>query len=348
MTRRWVLYLLLLGFGGCILLDSETAANAVYTGLHLCATSAIPALFPFMVLSELMVRSGLGTLLSKPFGKVFERAFSLPREAFVPFFLGLICGFPVGARTALTLLDEGRLSKKEVEHLLCFCNIQSSAFLISAVGTSLFGNRNFGIFLYAASVASAILIGLVTRGKKVRILSTSTHGKPLDVSAFTDAVSSSAFGMLSICAYILFFSAVIGTFSHILARLHLPSEAQALLCGLLELTTGTSMASALDNPWASAVICSFLVGFGGISVGCQLLSFCRGRGLSLAPYFASKLIQGLLMALACMLYLTPDFVKKEESVSVFSPYSPKYIHISLILFLISLLFLAAKTKKAPA
>ncbi len=352
MTRKRVLYLLLLCFGGSILVDSETATNAVHTGLRLCATSAIPALFPFMVLSELTVRSGLGSLLAKPLGKTFEKAFSLPREAFPPFFLGLLCGFPVGARSALTLLDEGLLDKKDVERLLSFCNIQSSAFLVSAVGVSLYGNRNFGIFLYAASVASSIFIALLSgKGKKVCKTSPVLHKKsrPLDVSAFTDAVSSSASGMLSICAYILFFSAVIGSFSRLLLTLRVPREVRALLCGVLELTTGTSMASAIEHAGTSAVICSFLVGFGGLSIGCQLLSFCRGRGLSLTPYFISKTVQGLIMALLCALYLalSPDFIKKGESVSAFSPmiYSPKYVHISLILFLASLLFLALKRKK---
>ncbi len=353
--RRSVLYLFLLCFGGSILFDAETAANAVHTGLRLCATSAIPALFPFMVLSELVVKSGLGALLGKPFGKAFEKIFALPREALAPLFLGLICGFPIGARSALTLLDEGLLDTKETECLLSFCNIQSSAFLISAVGGSLYGNPDFGIFLYLSSVASSILIGLLRgRGKKVCKTSAYTHkpSAPLDISTFTDAVSSSASGMLSICAYILFFSAVIGSSSRILIRLRIPTEIQTLLCGILELTTGTSMASSIENPWTSAVICSFLVGFGGLSVGCQLLSFCRGRGLSLSHYFVAKALQGLMMTLFCIAYLAlaSDFIKKGESVSAFSPmvYSPKYIHITLIFFFISLIFLAFKTKKAPA
>ncbi len=345
--RELIFFLLLTIFSVTLLADTEAAANAVRTGLALCATSAIPALFPFMVISELLVKSGISALLSKTLGGPFEKLFSLPRAAFPPFFLGLVCGFPIGTRAALTLYDEGCLSKKDLERLLTFCNIQSSAFLISAVGSSLYGNRQFGIFLYLSAVASSVLIGIVTapRHTKRSVPKSRSHNStPLDISTFTDAVTSSASGMLSICAYILFFSALIGSLSRLLAPLSLPNTLTAFLFGIFELTTGTSMAASIENPMFSASICAFLTGFGGISIGCQLLSFCRGRNLSLSPYFVCKLLQGIIMAFLAGIYVLfcPNFIKKGESISAFSVmvFSPKYIQIALIFFL-SCLFLSA-------
>ena len=202
--RESFFYFLLLFFFGMILRNPEMAASSVQTGLLLCARSAIPALFPFMVLSELLTKSGLGTLLGRTLGRPLARALALPPEGASALLLGLGCGFPVGARSALALYDNGLLSKKELERLLCFCNLPSSAFLISAVGYSLYGNRRFGTLLYASCVASCLLIGvlLARRAKKdiTGAAPTLRPPPPLGVSTFTHAVASAASAMLSVCA----------------------------------------------------------------------------------------------------------------------------------------------------
>ncbi len=355
---RLFFYLGLLCLGGSLLLDANAATEAVRAGLRLCGHSAIPALFPFMIVSELLARSGLSTFLGRIFGAPFEALFRLPREAFGAFCLGLICGFPTGARMALALFDEGKLDKRALERLLLFCNIQSSAFLVSAVGVSLYGDHTFGMILYAANVLGAVLIGLFLGQRSEKhppSPAVRPHARILDIGVFTDAVSAATTAMLTVCAYILFFAAVIGVWQRILLSLSLPAPCAALVCGLLELTTGTSMASSLDNTHTSILICAFLTGFGGLSVGCQLFAFCRGRALSLRGYFPAKFAHGLLTAGITMLfsYLFDIRIKKGESVSAFSPMviSPKYIHISLILFAVSLVLLAVRgtqNKKAPA
>lgn len=332
-------YLFLAFLFTMLLRNAETAVESVRTGVLLCLRSAIPSLFPFMVLSELLVESGLGVLLGKTVGKPLSRLLFLPPEGCCALLLGLLCGFPVGTRSALALYDRSILSKAELERLLCFCNIPSSAFLISAVGVSLYGNRRFGILLYGACVASSLLIGFCLRSKKKDLPCThpiSAPPKSLSVSTFTRAVSSATGAMLSVCAYILFFSSVIGCVSHALAPLDLPEAVRALLFGILEMTSGTAAASAVPNETASALLCAFLVGFGGLSVHCQLLSFCEGRRLSLKPYFLAKLVQGALCAatVALFLPLAPKLIKKGESVSAFSfaYYSHKFTTVTLACF----------------
>lgn len=346
-TRELFFYLLLLFFFAMILKNPEMAVSSVQTGLLLCARSAIPSLFPFMVLSDLLTESGLGTLLGRMLGKPFARPLALPPEGVCALLLGLGCGFPVGVRSALTLYDNALLSKKQLERLLCFCNLPSSAFLVSAVGYSLYGNRRFGILLYCTCIATSLLIGIAL-GHRVPMdnaphTSTSVTRKALGISTFTRAVSSATSAMLSVCAYILFFSSVIGCLSCALSPFNPPQEAKALLCGFLEMTSGTAAASAVKNPQTSAVLCALCVGFGGLSVHFQLLSFCEGRSLNLVPYFLAKLTQGVLCAaiVGAFLLLAPALIQKGESVSAFSytHFASRYTTICLICFFICLLIL---------
>lgn len=354
-AKEAIFYVLLLFLFAMLLRNSEEAVESVKTGLLLCAQSAIPSLFPFMVLSELLMESGLGLLLGKVLGKPLSRPLSLPPEGCCSLLMGLGCGFPVGARSALALYDDGVLTKRQLERLLCFCNVPSSAFLINAVGFSLYGNRRFGILLYVTCVVGSVVIGAVLAHRaKTDPAPVTTHipeRKVLCVSTFTHAVSSATGAMLSVCAYVLFFSSVIGCLSHAVEPLSLSAEWKALLYGSLEMTSGTAAASLLKNPKTSAILCAFLVGFGGLSIHFQLLSFCEGRGLNLVPCLVSKLTLGALCAVttATALLFSPELIKKGESVVAFSYtyYSNHYTNICLAVFGVCIpLLIASLVKRA--
>lgn len=313
-ARERIFYLLLLFLFAMLLRNSEEAVESVKTGLSLCVRSAIPSLFPFMVLSELLTESGLGAHLGRLLGRPFSRLLALPPEGCCSLLMGLGCGFPVGARSAVALYDEGILTKQQLERILCFCNVPSSAFLINAVGFALYGNRHFGILLYVSCVGGSLAIGTIlarlTRTKNTPRSTLRHDPKTLSPSTFTKAVSSATAAMLSVCAYVVFFSSVIGCLSYALAPLSLPAEFKALIYGSLEMTSGTVAASMLQSPKASAILCAFLVGFGGFSIHFQLLSFCEGRNLRLVPCLLSKLALGVLCAVitATALTIAPDLI----------------------------------------
>ena len=52
-----------------VLKNSEIAIDYVTQGLKLSVKSVIPSLFPFMVISELIVRSGAASALSRPLAR---------------------------------------------------------------------------------------------------------------------------------------------------------------------------------------------------------------------------------------------------------------------------------------
>ena len=53
----------------CLVLDAQDAVAAVKEGMLLLVRSIIPSLFPFMVVSEWIVRSGAGEGISRVAGK---------------------------------------------------------------------------------------------------------------------------------------------------------------------------------------------------------------------------------------------------------------------------------------
>lgn len=58
----------------------------------------------------------------------------LSGEGAYAFVLGLLCGYPMGAKLTADLYHAGKISRQESEYLLTFCNNPSPAFLVTYVG----------------------------------------------------------------------------------------------------------------------------------------------------------------------------------------------------------------------
>ena len=305
---------------------ADTAIGAMSEGMKLCVGVVVPSLFPFMVFSDILVSSGGARLIAMPFSIPIKRLFGIGKEGSVALVLGMLCGFPVGTRAALSLYSEGKISRGETEHLLCFCNGPSAAFLINAVGLSLFGSRDFGILLYCSQMLSSLVVGLAAR----RYFKNKSSDIALSLSfaqeggrergilpTITRAVTGASEGMVSICAFVIFFSALTGVLSEFLSRFGASEAASAALLGFFEMTGGVSAASALSLP-LSCLLAAAIVGWSGLSVHFQMIGLCGERRMSLAPYFASKLATAALNVLLVAIGMS----LLEEKIAFATPSAP--------------------------
>ena len=85
----------------------DVAIDYMKKGLKLCASSVVPSLFPFMIISEIIVLSGMGKRLSRVIAPVTKRLFGVGEGGACAFLLGTLCGFPIGARAAAAMYDKG-------------------------------------------------------------------------------------------------------------------------------------------------------------------------------------------------------------------------------------------------
>ena len=74
----------------------------------------------------------------------------------------------------------------------------------------------------------------------------------------------------------------------ILHILKIPLEySEGIITGIIEVTNGVKLATLNANP-ISIIICSFLLGFGGLSVLLQVLSITSESKISIKPYIRSE------------------------------------------------------------
>ena len=279
---------------------SEETISAMSLGMKLCVNTVIPSLFPFMVLSELFVSSGAARFFGKLFGAPLSKLFGVSDEGSIVWLLSIFCGFPIGVRSAISLYERGRISHGELEHLCAFCNGPSSAFLISAVGSSLFGSKRFGILLYAAHIISSFFIGVCSRfyfsGKGREYCSVNNQTRKIDEKfsvCFSRAVTSSASSMLFICAFVIFFSALTGFLRIICSALNVSVLLQTLMFGFFEMTGGAVYACQLP-PYLAVATVAAITGWSGLSVHFQLIGIVGSSDVPFVPYVLCKVFSSLL------------------------------------------------------
>lgn len=264
---------------------SAQAAEAVRQGLALCARSVVPALFPFLVLSGLFVNLGCADVPARPLGSVMHRLFGCSGSGASAFFLGILGGYPLGARMVGELYRTGRIARQEGEHLLCFCNNAGPAFILGIAGAGIFGNLRIGAWLYLIHVAAATTAGLLLGRTNTASAPRSAVPQlsPPFPSALVGSITSAGTTMVQICAFVVFFYTL----------LYLSPLQHPLLLGSVELTRGiTALTAGRD----SFVIASALLGWGGISVHCQTAAVLAGTPLSLRRYLPAKMLHALIAA----------------------------------------------------
>ena len=276
--------------------------------LRLCASSVVPSLFPFMVISSLLTQSA-------PFlfaGSAKQsRLFALPAASLVAVILGAVCGFPMGVVTVAGLKRRRLLTKRQAEDLAAVVNNAGPAFVVEVIGSSFFGSRAFGVRLYLLQLASALALGTAylaisarrrggttgcgDGGESAGAAPAAIPGRARLTVIFTEAVGQATLGVIRVCGFVVFFSVVIDG-----AALLLPSlgnTALAALSCVLEFTSGCRLAATVGGQLGAAM-CAFAVGFSGVSVLAQSAAFAFAEGIAMRRALLFKLAQGLVCAAA--------------------------------------------------
>lgn len=291
----------------------EQAIAGARDGLALCFNVIVPSLLPFFVLSSLVVDLGLAAYLGRALEGLMRPLFRVSGSCAAAVALGFIGGYPVGARTALQLYQQGLCSKTEAERLLAFCNNSGPAFILGVVGAGVFGDSRVGFLLYLTHALASLAVGLLFRfygGSQRQRAAQPPRPKPIQTvtlpAAFTGAVARSLQSTLNICAFVVFFAVVLqlfsayGVFAALANLLSLagfqPEWAQRLVAGLLELSSGVSSLRGTTQLAGRVSMAAFMLGWAGLSVHCQVLSFLVDSGLSAKTYLAGKLCHGLAAA----------------------------------------------------
>lgn len=283
------------------------AAAGVQNGLVCCAQRVLPALFPFFVVSNLLLSTRSAELLGLLLYPYTRFCLGIrDKQAATALLLSWLGGFAVAASSISQIYTEGRINKREASVLLV-CGVGSSpAFVVNTVGLLMLRSTRLGVCLFFALLCSNLVCGILTAAvmrknpmqpqqlcDSVPALSaTSKYGL---VTAVGAAVRSS----LTVCGFVVFFSGL----SHCIQSL-LPDSAELyfLVSAVLEVTGGCLSGCALSHT-AAPFACCLALSVLSLSVFLQVRALLSPE-LSLRSLIISRPIHLMLTFLLFKFFLS--------------------------------------------
>lgn len=295
----------------CLVLSPAEAIESARYALTLCAELVVPSLLPFFIASALLIRLGVPRRLGRLLAPLAQRLWGVSGAGAAAFFTGVCGGYPLGAQTVAELYTTGQISKKEAERLLRFCNNSGPSFLVGVIGSGVFSSRGAGLLLYGVHVLSALLVGVLFRGKETAPSPPVSAEEPPLSEALVASVRQAVAAILSVCGFVVCFCVLSGLLdtlgvwnasSQLLSRTTGidPRDIRALLIGLLELSSGVGVLRTLPASSGRFVLAAFLCGWGGLSVHFQTMAVLAETDLDGGAHFIGRLLSAALSALLAL------------------------------------------------
>ena len=328
--KQLLLPVILTVFTACLVIFSNTNLSAAKNGLVLWANSIVPSLFPFFVATELLSHTNFTYYLGKILNKFIKPIFNVRGEGSFAFIMGIISGYPIGAKIAANFRQNGICTKEECERLLSFTNNSGPLFIIGTVGITMFGNSTIGILLLVTHLLASITVGFIFRFWKYnvnsQVIRNNSYINSKDNITLSNlggiigtSITSSINTILLIGGFVVLFSVIISILqtsqlldvfanclNPIFNLLHIPEKfSTGFISGILELTNGLNIICNIPekNLSINIIMASFLLGLGGISILLLVWSTIAKTDLSIKPYILGKLLHACISAFYTFLFL---------------------------------------------
>lgn len=263
---------LLCSFLGILFLkEPQLAAQGFESGLRLCTGTILPALFPFFVLTNLLLACTFRGKILRPISHFLGFQ---SETCVIVLLLSWLGGYAVCAQLVGALRGSKSVDDRDASLVLLMGCCSSPGFVVGCVGGLLLGNLRLGVLLYllqltANLLAAALCIGLLPqRSPEKKVLVKEPARQPALSRAISNAVGSS----LQVCGCVLFFR-MIGA---VLVPFFPKSIYTApLVSACLEISAGCADLAALGG-WLALYGCCICMSLLGLSVWVQLSMLLQG------------------------------------------------------------------------
>lgn len=300
----------------------------------LWANNVIPSLFPFFIATELLGYTNIIPKIGKLLNPIMKPIFNVPGCGAYAMLMGIISGYPIGAKIVTDFRENGMCSKEECERLLAFTNNSGPLFIIGTVGITMFCNSLIGVLLFITHFLACLTVGVLFRFWKFNKTSSHTsysnsfsNNLNTNVSfsnlgdVLSKAISSATSTILMIGGFVVLFSVVLSilentNFINTISSIFEPifrlfgindnGFIHGFLSGIIELTNGVQKISNIPNRHISTniILCAALLGFGGISILLQVFSITSKTDISIKPYIIGKILHGIFAAFYTYIFIS--------------------------------------------
>lgn len=285
-----IIYTILLLF-----VDKQGAASQTISALRQWFETMIPALFPMMLYSSILVDTGFAQKVGNFLNRLLLKPFRLSNAGAYCLLTGFLFGFPMGAKTTADLCQRKALSKEEGTYLLTFINCIGPMYTLHLVQPAFSPVPLWKLLtgIYGIPLLYGLILRYCLYGNCSFHLRNASKEPPNAQVGFWSALYSCvpkcAQSILNLGGYMVLFQILYVPLMHFQNSINWQ---EPFLYPLLEITGGLTGLPADTNPG----LVLFYVIWGGGCCFVQTYSFLKPAGLSARNYLLHKTILALLGA----------------------------------------------------
>ncbi|MBE6082452.1 MAG: sporulation integral membrane protein YlbJ [Tissierellaceae bacterium] len=337
----WILYNLIL--------FPKTSINGALKGLNLWFNVLIPSLFPFLIISEILVSLGFVEFMGDILGPIMKPLFNVSGKGAFPFTMSITSGYPVGTKIVSNMRKKQIISKIESQRLISFSSTSGPLFMIGAVSIGMLNSPQIGPLIVASHYLGTITVGLIFRFYKHNISFKYTDQKHnVFISAknfllfknknsknlgtiLSNSTKESINSILLIGGFVIFYSVLteilyesklfyltLKIFHKIIPFNISTNLLRGIASGIIEITVGCkTIAESNGIPLIQKLTSiSFLIGWSGLSIHSQALNFISSTDINQKLYIFAKFLHGIFSGLFC--YIIYNLKYKDMAITSFS------------------------------
>ena len=303
-----IFILLYIGFE--ILISSSDILNSVKFSISIWSNNIFPSLFPFFVLSELLINYGFIELLSELLKPIMIKIFKTDSKNSFIFVMSILSGFPSNAKYTRELYLENIIDKYQASKILTFTHFSNPLFILGTLSLIFLNNKEVGLLILIVHYFTNIIIGIIFRNyyptkeknSKFSIQNAIekmhfhriNNNKSFSIIV-TNALTNTINTLLLILGVVTMFLVLTTIINN---KINLNNYNQSILNGFIEMTQGLKYISILNIPLKfKATLSTMILSFGGFSVHMQIIGILSDTDIEYLPFLTARLLHSSISSL---------------------------------------------------
>lgn len=276
-----------------LIVFSDICKTGVERGIMICGNVIIPSLFPFTVCVLMLMNLNI-TVKNKVFLKFIYYTFGQSFEMFCVMFFSMLGGYPIGCKLINDIFKNEKINSKAAHIMQMYCVNAGPAFIISAVGCGVLRSKAVGIILFLSHISVSFVMAICSAKilRKNYIITEQRSSENPFSEIFVNSVYSASTVVMSICAYVILFSCLNTFIAYFFENFKFLKS----IIFFTEITSGITHTK-------SVIFISFLLGFAGISVWCQIFALSKNVKIDFKLFILGRILHGGVSAAVTFLLL---------------------------------------------
>lgn len=297
-----------------ILFSSSNILNSVKFSISIWSNNIFPSLFPFFVLSELLINYGFIELVSELLKPIMIKIFKTDSKNSFIFVMSILSGFPSNAKYTRELYLKKLIDKHQASKILTFTHFSNPLFILGTLSLTFLNNKEVGLLILIIHYSTNIIIGIIFRNYYP---TNEIINKPSIKKAFsnmhlyriknrknfglivTNAITNTINTLLLILGVVTMFLVLTTIID---SKINLNNYNQSILNGFIEMTQGLKYISILSIPLKfKAILSTMILSFGGLSIHMQIIGILSDTDIDYLPFLTARLLHSSISSILIFL-----------------------------------------------